>query len=139
MQEYNYSFLSRTHRPEDVSILASIHKLEDTRMWGSKDTNKRNEPKGMRMWGCKYTSKHTWTWGYEDVRMRGYKLTHMNFRISGCEDARIEANTQEPKDMSMQGCKQGHMNLKIWVCKDARIQASTHKQGYGDARIQASA
>ena len=32
MREYNYSFVLRTHWPEDVSILASIHKREDTRM-----------------------------------------------------------------------------------------------------------
>ena len=45
--------------------------------------------------------------------MQGYKLTHMNLRISGCEDARIEAKTHEHEDMRMQGCKQRHMNPKI--------------------------
>ena len=45
--------------------------------------------------------------------MQGYKLTHMNLKISGCEDARIQANTHEPEDLRMQGCKKGYMNLKI--------------------------
>ena len=65
----------------------------------------------MRMWGCKYTSKHAWTSGYEDVRMQA----HMNLKIWGCGDARLQISTHELyKDV-------------IWGCKDARIQASTHE------------
>ena len=112
MQEYNYSFVLRTDWQEDVSILASTLKPEETRMWGCEDTNKRIWTEDMRMWGCKYTSKHTWTWRYEDVWMRGYQQAHMNWRY---------------EDVKMQGYKQAHMNLKIWGCEDARIQASTHE------------
>ena len=53
MREYSYSFVSRAHWPEDVSILASTHKPEHTKMWRCEDTN-----------------KHTWDWGSEDVRMQ---------------------------------------------------------------------
>ena len=63
MREYNYSFVSRIHWPEDVSILASTDKPEDTRMWGCEDTNKVVWTEDMKMWGCKYTSKDTWSWG----------------------------------------------------------------------------
>ena len=62
--------------------------------------------------------------------MEGYKQAHMNLRIRGWKDARIQANTYEPEDMRsedariqvsthepenmrVQGCKQGHMNLKV--------------------------
>ena len=145
MREYNYPFVLRTHWPEDVSILASTHEPEDTRMWGCEDTN-----------------KHRWTRGSEDVRMQGYKQAHMNLRIWdarlrvykptlmnlkiwGCEDARTRASTHESADMRMQACKQGHMiqarykevrvrgykqvhtNLRKWGCKDARIQGSAQE------------
>ena len=72
-----------------------------------------HEPKDMRMrmWGCNDRSKNTWTWGYEDASMPGYKLTLMNLRTLGCEDARIQASTHEPEDMSMQSCEQVHVNL----------------------------
>ena len=127
MREYNYSFVPRTLWPEDVSILASTHKPEDTRMWGCEDKNKHIWTEDMRMWVCKYTSKHTWTWEYEDVRTQGYKQAHMNLRIWGCEDARIQASTHEPENMRMQGYKQAHTNLRIWGCKDARIDANTYE------------
>ena len=103
MRGYNYSFASRTHWPEDVSILANINEPEDTRIWGCEDTN-----------------KHTWTWGYKDLRMRRYQQAHMSLRIWGCEDKRIQASIYESKG--------------IWGCKDARIQASTHK--HEDMRLR---
>ena len=63
-----------------------------------------------------------------------YKQAHMNLRIWGCEDARIQASTREPDDMMIQGCKKGHINLKIWGCKDVRIQVGTHE--HEDIRMQ---
>ena len=134
MREYNYSFVSRTLWPEDVRILASTHKPEDTRMWGCEDKNKRIWTEDMSMWVCKYTNKHTGTWEYEDVRMQGYKQTHMNLRIWGCKDTSKHTWTWEYEDMRMQGYKQAHMNLKMWGCEDARIQASTHEPE--DVRMQ---
>ena len=88
MREYNYSFVSRIHWPEDVSILASTDKPENTRMWGCEETNKVKViwTEDLKMWGCKHTSQHTWSWGYEDVR--------------------IQASTHEPEDMRMQGCEE---------------------------------
>ena len=59
----------------------------------------------LRIWGCRDASEGTWTWGYEDVRLRGYKQVHTNIRIWGYEDARIQASAQEPKDMSILGCE----------------------------------
>ena len=109
MWKQNYSFVSRTHWPEDVSILASTHKPEDTRMWGHKDTN-----------------KHTWTWGYDDVRrMQGYKLAHMNLRIWGCKDVRIEANTWTWgfEDVRTQGYK----HTRTWQHKDSRMQERAYE------------
>ena len=104
-REYNYSFVSRTHWTEGVSILASTHKPEDTRMWECENTNKltfmklriwrcegariqasTHEPEDMRMQGYRQGIS---TWRYEDVRMRGYKQVHRNLRIWRCEDARI--------------------------------------------------
>ena len=99
---YIYLFVSRINWPEDVSILASTHKPEDT--W---------------MWGCKDTSNHTWTWGYEDVRMQEYKQAHMSLRIWGCKDARIDANTYEPEDIRMWGW--------TWGYEDAGMQARAYE------------
>ena len=130
MREYKHSLVLRTHWPEDVSILASAHKLKDTRMRGCEDT------------------KRTWTGRYENVRMQGYKQPHMNMRIWGCKDiltlmnlriwgckgAGIQASTQELDDSRMQGYKQGRMNPSIWGCKDVKMQASTHERK--DMRMQ---
>ena len=127
MREYNYSFISSTNWPEDVSILASTHKPKDTRMWGCQDTNKRIWTEDMRVWGCKYTTKHTWTWRYEDVRMQGYKQAHTNLRIWGCRNASKGIWTWIYEDVRMRGCKQVHTNIRIWVCEDARIQASAQE------------
>ena len=112
MREYKHSLVLRTHWPEDVSILASAHKLKDTRMRGCEDT------------------KRTWTGRYENVRMQGYKQPHMNMRIC----AGIQASTQELDDSRMQGYKQGRMNPSIWGCKDVKMQASTHERK--DMRMQ---
>ena len=145
MRKYNYSFVSRTY----WHIYLRIRGCENARI-----TTSTHEPKNTRMWRCRYTSKRTWTWGHEDVRMRGYKQAHMNLRIRVCEDAGIQESAHEPEDMRMWGCKvtskhtwtwgydyvrmqgykQAHMNLRTWVCKDARIQATTHE--HKDVRMR---
>ena len=79
-------------------------------------------------------SKHTQTYGYEDVgmqvrahkpedvRMQGYQqpYTNISLRERGCED---------------RGYKQAHMNLRIWGCKDAgeaHEPEDTRMQGWED-------
>ena len=84
-----------------------------------------HEPKDTRMWGCEGTNKHTWTWGYEDVRMRVYKLTLMNLRAWWCKDTSKHARMH---------CKQGHINMRIQGYKDVRIQAIIQK--HKDMRMQ---
>ena len=90
MREYNYSFLSRTHWLDDVSILASTHKPEDIRgCEGARIQASTHKPEDMRMQGYRQGIS---TWRYEDVRMRGYKQVHRNLRIWRCEDARIKTS-----------------------------------------------
>ena len=61
------------------------------------------------MGGCKDISKHTWIWGYEDVRMQGY------------EDAKMEARAYEPEDSSMQGSEDTSKCTQTQGCEDERI------------------
>ena len=96
---------------EDARIKGNTHESEDMRMQGYQQTRmnlrvwdvrmrgyKQTHTnlgiwhKDVRMWGYEDTS----TWVYEDVRMQGCKQTQMNLRISGCEDARMLASTNEP-------------------------------------------
>ena len=58
-----------------------VHEPKDMRTWGYQQADRVHEPKDKRMWVYEVTSKHTRTWGYEDVRMRGYKQVHINIRI----------------------------------------------------------
>ena len=51
MREYNYPFVSWTHWPEDVSILASAHKPEDRRCEDARIPTNTHEPEDMWMWG----------------------------------------------------------------------------------------
>ena len=97
MREYNYSFVSRTHWPEDVSIL------------GCEDVRIPTSAHKLGIWGCEDASIQASIHEPEDMRMWGYKNT------------RIQASTHEPEDIRMHDCKQGYMKLKIWGCKDVRI------------------
>ena len=81
----------------------------------------------MRMRGCKYTGKYIWTWGYEDLMMRGYKRAHMNLRIWECKDGRIEANTYEPEDMRMWGFKDSNNHTRNWGYENAGMQARAYE------------
>ena len=125
MRGYNYSFASRTHWPEDVSILANINEPEDTRIWGCEDTN-----------------KHTWTWGYEDVRIKGYKQAYMNLR--GYEDARMRGYRQVRTNMRIWGCegariqisRQEPKHMRVWGCKD--INKSNISNMYVTSRLDTS-
>ena len=58
------------------------------RMRGYQQAHRVHEPKDKRMGGCRYGSKHTRAWGYEDVRMQGYKQVHeyKNIRMRGFKD-----------------------------------------------------
>ena len=56
------------------------------KMRGYQQTHRVHEPKDKKIWGYKVTSKYTQTWGYEDVRIRGYKQVHMSIKIWGCEE-----------------------------------------------------
>ena len=140
IREYNYSFISRTHWPEDMSILASTHKPEDTRVLECEDTNKcawtwgyedvrmqvyKQAYMNLRIWGCKDTSNYTWTWGYEDARMRGYKHAHTNLRLWGCRDASKGTWAWKYEDIRMREYKPVHTNIRIWGCKETRIPTST--------------
>ena len=52
----------------------------------------------------------------EDVPMQGYKQGHMNLKIRGCKDARIQASTHKHKDINdarMRGYKQVDRNPRI--------------------------
>ena len=40
-------------------------------MRGYQQAHRVCKPKDKRMWGYEVTSKHTRTWGYEDIRMWG--------------------------------------------------------------------
>ena len=58
-----------------MRIRGSQQKHMNLRIWGFKDvwmSTSTHEAEGIRMWECKNTSMHTWTWGHEDVRIRGY-------------------------------------------------------------------
>ena len=60
---------------EDARILTSTHstwtqRYENVRMWGYQQAHRVHEPKDKWMWGYEVTSKHTQTWGYEDVGMQ---------------------------------------------------------------------
>ena len=112
MREYSCSFVLRTHWPKDVSILASTNKPEDTRMWG-----------------CEYTNKHTWTWGYEDVRIQGYKQAHMKLRIWGCKDASIQGKTYQPEDIRTWGYKDINKHKPTWGYEDAGMQGRAYEPG----------
>ena len=114
MREYNYSFVSRTPWPEDVSILASTDKPEDTRMWGCKDTNKRTWTRGYEDVRMQVYKQTLWTWGYEDVRMQRYKQAHTNLRIWEYMDASKGTWNWRYEDVRTWGYKQVHLNMRIW-------------------------
>ena len=116
-REYNYSFVSRTHWTEGVSILASTHKPEDTRMWECENTNKLTFMK-LRIWRCEDARIQASTHEPEDMRMQGCKQEHTSLKIQGCKDAGIQAITHKHKGMSMRRYKQVRSNLRIWGCKD---------------------
>ena len=63
------------------------------------------------------------------MKMRGTNkhTEHMNLKIRGCEERRLQASTQKLKDIRMQGCKQGHITLRIRECREARIKVRTHE------------
>ena len=39
------------------------------------------------------------------MRMQGRKQGHMDLKVQGCKDARIQASTDKHKDMRMRGYK----------------------------------
>ena len=39
------------------------------------------------------------------MRMQGRKQGHMDLKVQGCKDARIQASTDKHKDMRMRGCE----------------------------------
>ena len=49
--------------------------------------------------------------------MQGCKQGHMNLKIQGCKDARIQASTDKHKDMRMRGCEDiNQSNIQnLWV------------------------
>ena len=49
---------------------------------------------------------------------------HMNPKVCGCEDAKIQANIHEAEDMRMQGCEDIHMNLGIQESMEVRLKES---------------
>ena len=60
--------------------------------------------------------------------MHGCKQRHMNLRIWGCMDVRIQASAHEHKDMLMWGCKDtskctgnwGYEDVKMWEYKQVQ-------------------
>ena len=44
--------------------------------------------------------------------MCGCRKAHMNPKVCGCEDARIQASTHEPQDMIMQGVEDINMRIQ---------------------------
>ena len=111
-------------------------------MWGRDDINQpmlSHEPNDLRTWGCENTSKHTLSiWGWQDPRIKGnaheneemrrhgHQQTRINPRVSGCEDARMQANTNKPGNMT-KGCEEMRRQpntqepeyIRMWGCKDA--------------------
>ena len=119
LREYNCLSASRKDWPEDVGILASTHKPEDTRMWECEKTKKRIWTGDIRI--LENQEAHM-NWGYKDVRMQVYKQAHLNLRMWGCRDKTKGILTWRYDDVKMRGYKQVYTKIRIWECEDGYKQ-----------------
>ena len=101
-----------THEPQDITMQVCKQGHRDLTIWGCKDARIQASAHTQththththeKIWRCMDPSKGTWIWGQRIYGCEDIKQVHMNIRIWGYGDARIQASAQEPKDMRLRG------------------------------------